>query len=58
MTEKKGKNSLLTAELEKVRVELADYQAREEGHWAEKKIFLESLGFFDLLGSHSALLSE
>lgn len=57
MIEDKGKNSLLTIELEWVKAELADYRVREEGHWEEKD-FLELAVFFVLLGNHFAFLFE
>lgn len=59
VTEEKVKNSLLTVDLGKVKAELVDYQSGEKGHYAKKKkSFLESLEFFDLLGSWSIFLFE
>lgn len=56
-TIEKDQNVLLNTKLKRVKVELDDYQAEEEGHRTqEKKAFLESKEFFYPLGNHSVAL--
>lgn len=50
--EEKDQKTLLIAELEWVKAELVDYRVKE------KKAFLESQKFFDLLGSCFAALID
>ncbi|XP_042377724.1 uncharacterized protein LOC121970820 isoform X1 [Zingiber officinale] len=57
--EERGKSELLASELECAKVELINYKAGEEGRWAnQKKTFLKSPEFFDLLGAQSASVFE
>lgn len=58
-TMEKDQNTLLVTELEQVKAKLADYWAGVEGRRAQdKKTFLESEEFFDLLCSRSIVLFQ
>lgn len=58
IVEEKKKTTDLTIELESLRDDLARYKVSKGEWWEEKKEFLKSTKFYDLLGARSDFLFD